>query len=584
MATYFYPPLVDVGKAQTLVSGYGGIFLPSFTQDTAYTFDGTALAAVSGTFPTYGATASTVTSAGTWWTTWENQVAQIDAAGTISEFATASANVFLNGAAQNSNTPYFSSFNGTIYTISGNSMVASGAIASGSVGLVEESGILYSLIAPANEIAEYDLATGVISYSAAPISNLLQVINLTPTASGVAVVGTAQGPLTDYGAYNVSTAPDASFSVFANPQNNTLYLLEGPDPNWSVINSYVASGTAYWCAWNELSTQVLVTDTASTNLVIYAVANSALSVFQTLTLTVSGATQIQGVPNAPQAVFVNPTQNTVQFLDFASGAWSEGQSLSITNPTCMHAVSATSIVVGANNSVAFLTYSSNTWSIASTTTLSFTPTSVYQDVNGVTYAVGTSGSTGYLTAIEASTVSTNWTGSGDAVYWQQGQILVSDISNKLLRSFFYATTLSTESTVSVPVGWKHINSGGIALFGATANNLYTYSFTKPFTVAPIPYGWVSVYNGSWGAVANLIDAFGIPMALTLNPANGYVTVVTTNNQLYEVNGSTLVSQSTITNYQNLTYNEPIGISDLLWYSDGHLYASTSLNSALLKVA
>lgn len=577
MTTYYFPPAAAPGKSEALILWGSSLFFPSFTQNTLYAFDGTSVSAVSDTTkPAYGATAVTAYGTDALWTSWKDSVGSI-ASGTISSVSA----IFPNGIAV-SGSPYISTWSGDFYSVSGTALVSgSGTIVSGSVGLQEASGNLYSLIAPDNTLAIYDLSTKTASYTAPSISNLLQITNFSASASGVVAIGTQESPVRTYGATNVSVAPDGAFAAFANPQNNTMYLLQGPDPSWIFINSLVASGTANWCAWNDLSTQVLVTDTSASSLVVYGVSNSALSVSQTLSLPASGATQIVGNPLQATAMYTNPTANSVEILTYTGGAWGTSQSISLTAPNALFATSSTKVGVCVSGGYTLINYANATWNADTVTSLPYTPTSLYMDGDTL-YLAGASGANSVLTVVSGTTtVSGTWTGSADAVFEQQGQIVVVDQTSSLLRYFSYFGSLMPQGTQSLPANWTSISDAGTTFFATAPTSLYQYHFKKPFSVAPVPYGWAAIYTTSWGTPYALKSAFGIPSCASWK-SDGSLRIATTANELYTIVSGT-PSSVPIYDYDGNATTEPVGVSDMTWYTDGHLYGVTSLNSAILQL-
>lgn len=576
MTAYYFPPAAKTGKSQALTLWGSSLFFPSFTQNSLYAFDGTSVTTVSdSTKPAYGATAAAAFDADALWTDWKESVGSV-ASGTIE----ATKPIYPNGIAV-SGSPYISTWSGDFYSVSGTALVSgAGVITSGSVGLQEVNGNLYSLIAPENEIAIYSVASSSATYTAPTITNLLQTTNFAANATSVALLGTQETPLRAYGANNVAVARGGEFAAFADPQNNTMYLLQGPDPDWKFINSLAASGTADWCAWNDLSTQILVTDTSAADLVVYGVAASALSVAQTLSLPVSGATQIVASPLQSTAMYVNPTANSVEILTYSGGSWATSQAISLTAPNALFATSSTQVGVCVSGGYTRLNYANATWSADQVTSLPYTPTSLYME-GEVLYLCGTSGSTGNITVVSGSvTVSGAWSGSADAIFEQQGQIVVVDQTSSLLRYFSYFGALQTQGTQALPAAWDTFTSAGTSLFATTPTSLYQYHFKQPFKIAPIPFGWAAIHTTSWGTPYSFSTAFGIPTCAAWK-SDGSLRIATTANELYTIVSGTATS-ATILNYDGDATNEPVGISDMTWYN-GHLYGVTSLNSALVEL-
>ncbi len=582
MATYIFPNIKNVGKAQTF-SVYGsGILSLDFNDPNLVFYNGTTFSSGSytGNLLTYGATSSAPSGGNVYWTDWDNQVGLLTSGSTILNY-TAASGTFFNGTAIAA-TNYFNSWGGDVYQISGSQLVSGAYFASGVVGLQTDSTNLYSIQAPQNNLAVYSLTSDTASYTQPPVSNILHIMNESASASGVAVVGTAETPLRSYGAYNISLSPNGDFITFVNPANNTVNLATGPDPSWQVINTLAASGTAKWVAWDSTSTQVLTTDSSAA--VVYDVANSALSVAQTISLSVSGYTQIVGSPVVDFAFMCNPVANQIQILGYSGGTWTTSGTISLTAPNSLYVVNSRQVGVTVSGGYTFLNYSTSRWNVATVTSLSYTPVSMTSDTNNVLYFCGNLGSSGYLSVVANNTTYTvSFTGSADQVYVQQGQIVILDKTNQQLRYYgFVSDQVLFQSTQDLPAVWNRISHSGLTIFGCTNSSIYQYYNSKPFTFAAVPYSWVTTYSGgSWGTVYTQKIGFEIPTCVTYK-SDGSIWFATTANNLYTlVSGA--VSSSTITNYQNNTYTQPIGISDLMWYSDGHLYATTSMNSALLQL-
>ncbi len=582
MATYIFPQNKAVGKSQTFSLYETDIVSFNFNDNNFYIYNGTVFA--SGAFTesplVSGATASTTNSGYPYWTSWDNQVGYITSGKAIVSYA-APSGTFFNGAATASQS-YFGSWGGSVYTVSGASLVSGTYFVSGAVGLSTDSSNLYSVIAPENQLGVYNIVSGTASYSQPPITNLLQIINQSASSADVGVIGTAETALRAYGAYNIIASPNGDYAVFSNPVNNTLYLLTGPDPSWQVINSLAASGTAKWGAWSSTNTQVLFID--SNIMEVYDVANSALSPAQSITLSASGATQIVSAPLVDFALISNPSANIVEILGYSTGTWLSSGSVSLTAPTALFPVSSTKVGVTVSGGYTFLNYTSNAWVAETVSTLSYTPNSIFEDANGLIYLCGNSGTTANITVVSgANTYSATYTGDASQIYVQQNQILVLDSTNSKIRIYFLLSgALSLQATIALPAAWTGVFSTGISLFGVTNTSIYQYYLNKPFSISPIPYGVVSLYSGGgWSNTKYMTVAFEIPMA-SVWKSDGTFWFATTKNNLYELNGTTLTS-SVITDYQAQATSQPIGVSDLLWYSDGHLYATTSMNSALLQL-
>ena len=594
--TYIYPPAALPGKSQAFGGVPGNALTADYNSSLCFSYNVATgqLSSAPSSRSIYGIMDISADSpqAGFWGAGPVNFGFFQNLNGSITPYTASpsTTNFFFTGVAYAVSGTYFSGSSGLLQ-VSGVSLVqVSGATGTYSLGLTyaNASELLYAvdLAVSPSKISVYNTGTSAESTASVPVTNLLTV-NGASAASGIAAVfGSALNPITaSYQSVNVAVAPDGFFGVFVNPSSNTLNLLSGTDPAYNVVNTYTASGTANWCAWNDLSTQVLTTNSDAT-ISIYAVASSALSIFQVLTIPHSGAIRIAGFPNSTQAAYCNPSNNYVGFLNF-SGSWSISQNLTLTNPTCIWPLSSTSALVGVASGVSEITYQSNTWGVTTTHTLTYTPSDVTDDGLGSIISTGYAGSTGYLTVISPTgTISTtSFTGTPESVFVQQGQILVQTSSG--LSAFTYLngyTPVLVNSYSAFSGAITNISSNGQSIF-ISDTYLYQYKWQAPFEIAPIPYGWLSTYNGTtntWGPVIYLTTPFSTPADVIWT--SGGAMYAATNNVIYEytISGS-LLNSYTLTNYSGNATSQPTGASKMAILSDGHLYAVSSLNSALLKV-
>ncbi|MDE3023423.1 MAG: hypothetical protein KGI54_16505 [Pseudomonadota bacterium] len=487
-------------------------------------------------------------------------------------------------------TAYYLNVNSNTLYVQGNGIIfVSDIPANTGLSYAASANVLYSIDGTTNQVGGFNLSTSGVFSSSPPVTYLQQLIGSQATSGVCAVFGTSfNSTASSYQANNLAISPDNLFGAFANPTNNTVNLMTITDPSYSVVNSFTASGTAYWCAWNPLGTQVLTTNTGGAYISIYGVAGSSLSLFQVLSIAASGTTQIIPVPNTSQMLCCNPSNNYIDVLDF-SGTWSVYQTVAATEPTCLTSISSTTAYAGVSGAIAELTYASNAWSITNTTSLAYTPTDILQtSATNVICAVGYSGSTGYLSVIyNGSLLEAQFTGTPKAVYEVNGQIIVPTNSGTVYIYSYLTNQLILKSTINIVSGTvTSITSSGQSLFFC-ASDIFQYYFDAPFEIAAIPYGWVATYDAidnSWSSITSITTAFSTPMAATWQGSNIYLAAE--DNTVYICAfGGGITGNYTVTNYNGLLESAiPAGISKLLWLEDGHLYGSTSLNSALLKVA
>ena len=504
---------------------------------------------------------------------------------------------FFTGTSVVSGSPYFVDYGGHLLNVvSGSANILANMNTTTGLSYDATLNSLYSINASGSAIGVYSLASGSATTYPVPTSNNIRVLGSTAGSGLAAVYGVSKNNLlSSYVSNNVAFNAANTAGAFVNPNNNTINLLSGVDPTYSVVNTFMCSGTGFWCSWNTIDTQVLVTNNANNFVTIYAVENSAFSVFQTLNVTDTGATKIIKVGSTEQVAYCNPSHNYVNFLAF-SGTWSVAQTLALANPSCLSTYDGVTIAAGVTNAVDFLTVVSNQWAVTSSVPLSYTPSDIFQDAYGNTIAVGYTGSypsyTGYLSIITAGVARTiSFSGNPTSVYASLDQILISVGSAGEIQSYSYliggnpVLTSSVPADISATASYSDITSTGQGIFVSDLM-LSQYYWRTPYSIDLVPYGWLTTYNpntNTWGATLYLNIAFSTPSAVAWGvDGNMYMAA---SNVLYEVNTAGSVLNSTnITTYQGqVSSTLPVGVSDLQWMPDGHLYGTTSLNSALLRI-
>lgn len=118
------------------------------------------------------------------------------------------------------------------------------------------------------------------------------------------------------------------------------------------------------------------------------------------------------------------------------------------------------------------------------------------------------------------------------------------------------------------------------ILGPTSVSMYRWG--GPFNLSPILSGWVSIYNGSTftSAVPGIEH---MPSSVTWD-VSGTVWMATTENDLYHINlTGTIESGSVIPVYPLQNAGVPLGVSQIEWWTDNHLYGSSVFNGQLIQI-
>jgi hypothetical protein len=421
-------------------------------------------------------------------------------------------------------------------------------------------------------------ATATASVVTAPMTNPYL---LAGCASGVAVGGSSYAQVASGStAFAASPTTPATIAAATLPALNSVALFTGIDPNLTV--TFVASGITNpeALAWTNNGEQLLISQTSANAVAVYDLVGSTLVSQQSLSVVDAAALAV--TPVSDQALVCQPTQNTLAILNNSVNVWSTGGTVSVTAPACVLITSNTSAVCGDSTSLAYLARSGNSWSVASTLALGFTPLDIAQDTTGVIYVTGTSAASGFLSSIASGAVmhQASWSGSGVSVYVEQGQIAVADGVNSTVR-WFDSTLTSQGSHASVPgLNGIYASADSIWLTGTSA--IWQMTLTAPYTFSRNTYGTVATYLGaSW-------KSYSIPQGdslAALTFAGSLLYAATQKNELYAfpTTGTFVPSgQVNIPVYTGQTSGETMGISSLLW-TGTHLYAATYASGVLVEI-
>ena len=482
-----------------------------------------------------------------------------------------------------SDAPYMMRSDGRVMTIyAGQTTNVEPAFTGPAWGLEAVGSTLYTLLPATSQVGSLALSeslAGTQSLLTAPIAfpSCFAV-----SSSGVIGVGGQQNNDLAYGFSGFSYA-GGTVSLLAgiNTANNTVQTLSATNRNYSVKQTLTGSGAPVAVAWTPNLEQLMTVDTTNNVVSVYGLTTGTLALSQSVSLT--GGTAIAITPNSSEALVCQPSQNTITVLDNSSNTWSVGQSLAITDPLGIVLTSNTAGAAITGTGVSWLTYTSTAWSIASTSSLSYTPSAIVTDGLGGIYVIGNSGSTGYLSVFFGGVAvgGASWTGSANAILWWQGQIAIADNTSGTLRIFgLIGGQYQQVSTAAMPGTLLAIGMAVESIFLSNQTETYQCQYEQPYTLDRTVIGMVSVYSaGAW--TTTMLAVGEKPTAMTFDSSNN-LWVAILENTVYEITSSGIASTVVVNQNGKQPQNVPIGISDLLW-SGGHLYASTCLAGGLVEV-
>lgn len=593
MATFTWAPSRPFARANCLVPYAGNFLLPCYTGSVVYQSTATALSALSlGVFlpSVSGWSDATTDTSGSAWLLPANGsflVQRAGGAGRGSATTTYSLSVkpAWTGIAAIGTTPYMLSSDGNLYTLSGSTVTAvtGGSFGHEALSLTTDGTNLWTLLPTVSELAKFTVSTAAITTSATPMTTPSCVA---ANPSGVAVGGWSPSALAqDTVAIAASPISPTTTSAAISTSGNQVLVVSGTDPAWSVTQTITGTGAPSALTWTPNGEQGLVCDKTNGKLQVYNLSGFTLSA-GTL-LSIAGVSSIAPTPDSTMAVATQPGANQLQVLANTLGVWSLGTTIADTNgPQAIIPLSQTEMVYGITGGITFLEYVTAAWSVGTRVTgFGFTVTGLTTDGAGNIYAIGSSGSTGFLTVASKAggiLASTSWTGSADSILWNQGQIFVVDSTSSLVRAFaYFAGGLHAESTTATPAGCKGIALAGASVWLSGSTSLGQFQMSTPYTLKAAVTGEVSVYNGSaWASC--VLPTGKRPSAVTWD-GSGNVWAATEQNDIYEISAAgALLSHTTVAVYPGQNAGTPMGLSSLLW-SGGHLYASTSLAGALVEI-
>lgn len=427
-------------------------------------------------------------------------------------------------------------------------------------------------------------AITVLFYDHTGANNQIAIsVDMIDPTSAVAVGGWADFSIVS-GASGIAVAPAGNLIAAVNTAANRIISVSGTEPNWALTGAVSGTGSPITCAFASSGQQLLVSDEQNAKVQVFSLQAGAFVPGQVLTFSDGGP--LAASPDGGTAVLVQNSLNQATVLANNLNVWSTKTVLDAASGTCVVGVSPSQFLIGAQDAVFFVTLSGTAWSVSASVPLSFKVNALATDGTS-TFAVGTNGSTAYLAVLTSSGVknTTSWTGSADAVYYEQAQIAVVDNTNNLIRTFSSLDTTLTQQRglASVGTAAHAFATTSPSVWIAADGGIYQYEFTAPFKLTPRRAGAVATY----GLSAWTTYQFGVshdPSAMAWGTA-GYLWVASLQNDLSSLDGSSnLLSTAVLAPLEAATgWNASLGISKMIWW-EGGLWAASAQNEALMLVS
>lgn len=377
----------------------------------------------------------------------------------------------------------------------------------------------------------------------------------------------------------------ATAVVATNTHSNSILLLTGAEPDWEITQAVSGTGAPTSAVWASTGEQVLAADPTNGKVQVFNLVNGALQAGQVITL--AGATNIAVSASQLTAFVTQPGSNSLSVLTNNVNTWSVTQTITLSSASSCVVLSPLEIAVGVNGGVAFLQNNGATWSVTTTITgLGYTPVSLATDGRGNVFATGGT-ATGHITLLNIAgvTASATWTGSGNAVFYEQGQLAVADSVSALVRIFpALGTSITQQNSVSAPSGCVFIGHTNPSVWICGASGIAQDVYTAPFRLVAQKAGAVSVLlNGSF--VTAQLEVGHQPSAGAWN-TDGVFWSATLQNDLDQISTSGVVLNDDLLSPESVSADglvPSLGISSMLWF-EGALWAASSLNESLMLLA
>jgi hypothetical protein len=591
MANYYRPPGVTPCQSVALVPWSTGLLLLGQRQPVGFRYQsgGTILTPVPLPVGLAGfgfASAVSDGAAGVWATGYFADAVFIASGGIASGYALPAGDIFFADDFKGTD-PYFLQSNGSLYVGPGTPTLFPATFGEQAVDLCHDASHLYAALPNSSNLGVLTLVSpvsGSISKIAVPFQ---KPYLLAASGSQIAVAGTSNASISVSG-NAIVVSHDGTHAALLNTAGNLLSLFTGPDLNWVSTSSVTGTGSPVDISWASSGEQVLTVDTSVSTVEVYNLVTGAFVAAQAL--TIANATRLGVTPDGLTALILRTSANILQVLKNTANVWALAGTVTITTaPTSIVMLSSQEAAVGyqagAAGGLQWVENNAGTWSDGIVVSgLPVLPTHLTADSAGTVYGIGTLSGSGYLFAVSKTGIlaQTTWTGSANALLWNQGQIAVLDDTSNLIRCFsLTGNVLAAQGTIVSSAASLGVTGETVWLLGPSP--ISQYRWTAPFILAPVLSGRVSVFVNGSGFTNAVLGVEHVPSALTWD-VSGAVWVATADNQLFHITVSGMaVSGSVVPPYDGQTAGAPLGISALTWFADNHLYSASSLNGLLGQI-
>lgn len=528
-------------------------------------------------------------SQGVWLVGYNGDISYLGPTGTSQAYPipTGSSGDIFVGAVVCDSFPYFVAYGGDIFTVEGSTVTpVSPGFGEMVSSVSSDQSHLYAVLPISANLATYtfsDQDSGSFTTSKVPMTNPAFV---SAAPSNYIAVGGSSPSVIPQGAVAFQQSPfSPNIAAAVNATTNSVYLLLGPEPDWSINNTVSGTGTPVDLAWASSGEQVLTADTTHDLIGVFNLVAGVL--VENQMLAVSGVTHIVATSDGMTAFAMQPDDNQVSVLTNTANTWAVSSTVSITGANSALGLSNTEFAIGALDQITWIQQANNGWVVtADVTGLAFTPNSLATDGAGIVFAAGDDGSTGYLVAVNQDEIlaTASWTGTSKAVAYDQAQIAVADAANSTIRVFAYeGGSLVQKSTTVAPAGVRALGSTEPSLWACSVSGMWQLVFTGPFELVSQPLGVFAIHSAASGWVSGSTGVLNQPTAGAWD-VSGTVWIATGKDELIryapdvtQISGAIQLAPFGANN------SVPIGISYMLWWQNG-LFAVSSLNSSLMEVS
>lgn len=585
---WFWPASGQAARGVALVPfKIAGMGIPDWYTPRLFPFSGTSFQApivlATGT-PGLSAMVSD-TANGAWTVSYDGRLWHQPFIGSATLATTFSSGRIYVGCVFAGSNPYVLASEGTVW--------ASGATQVGTfravpaVGFVSSGTTAFTLLPGSGTIGTMSLPGGTTGSIALPgaitVPTCLAVSGGAPSFLGIG--GWASAPALS-GATSFTLDPTDSTRLIGTQSGKAIqWTAEFAGSNhWTQTQALtgLASGLSY-SAFVPNGTQILVTSPTASDVQVLNFAGNVLSLSQTITVT--SAASVAVAVDSATALVCQSGQSKIQPLVNTAGTWAtSGVAVSGLPGISNILISSVSGAVASYASgLAFLTFASGVWAVASTLSLSFAPAALAQDAFGFVYAAGS----GVLSVVTGTTQvgSGAWVGAAPtSLIVEQGRVTLAIPSDGILRVFGEASPGAWTQQASAAIALGTPVAMGLApptvfVAGSGTTQLFTYS-GSPFVPSQVVAGLAGLWNGSSWNTQNF-QAGHIPSALTFD-SSGRLWVATVQNDLYSLSsGAVILTSGVVASYQS--QDVPLGVSALLQFN-GNIYAATSLPGIMIEAA